>query len=60
VTKEDLMARLFRRLMYELGAGRALDNARVERDESALISGRLDALERRYAPLRPATAERAA
>ena len=44
------MRRLLLTLMYELGTGRALDNARREHDEVAQTTAIIDALAGRLAP----------
>ena len=43
------MARWFLRMMFELGGGRAVANARRERDETARILASIRALEARFA-----------
>jgi hypothetical protein len=48
-TKEVTMARWFLRVVYELGSGRAVENARRERDENARIFASIRALEARFA-----------
>ena len=50
------MRRLLLTLMYELGAGRALDNARCEHDEVARMTAIIDALAGRLAPVAAVTA----
>jgi hypothetical protein len=46
----------FRRIAHELGNGRAVLNARIERDEMALMYARVDMLERRYEGIARTTA----
>ncbi|HYL52098.1 MAG TPA: hypothetical protein VEZ15_09030 [Acidimicrobiia bacterium] len=45
------MTRWFLRLMYELGTGRAVENARREHDEAARTYAGIAALEARVAAL---------
>jgi hypothetical protein len=63
-TKESTMRNWFFRLIHEVGTGRALENARRERDETAITLAGLAALEARlaavYAAQRSATAASAA
>jgi hypothetical protein len=53
-TKEFAMRNWFSRLIHELGTGRALENARRERDETAIMLAGLAALEARLAAVRAA------
>jgi hypothetical protein len=48
------MHRLFLRLLHELGTGRALENARRERDETAATLAALSLLEARMAAVHAA------
>jgi hypothetical protein len=50
-----VMLRILTRLAYQFGTGRAVANARHEREARALLEVRLDALERRCAA-QPASA----
>jgi hypothetical protein len=49
-SKEDSMRQLLLTLLYELGTGKALDNARREHDEVARTTAIIDALAGRLAP----------
>ena len=53
-TKEFTMRSWFFRLIHELGTGRALENARRERDETAITLASLAALEARLAAVHAA------
>jgi len=48
-TKEFTLRNWFFRLIHEMGTGRALENARRERDETAITLASLAALEARLA-----------
>src|SRR4051812_15150934 len=48
--KGNTMLQLLRRLMHEMGTGRAVVNASEERAEEALLLLRIDALGRRVVP----------
>ena len=48
------MRRLFLRMMFELGSGRAVENARRERDETAATLAALSVLEARMAAVHAA------
>jgi hypothetical protein len=52
------MTNLFRRLVFELGPGRAVENARSETNEMVWTLAAIDALARRITP--PAPADQAA
>jgi hypothetical protein len=54
VTKEFTMRNWFFRLIHEVGTGRALENARRERDETAITLAGLAALEARLAAVHAA------
>jgi hypothetical protein len=48
------MARWFLQVVYEVGGGRAVDNARRERDETARMLASIRALEARVTAAHPA------
>ena len=47
IRRRDVMLGIVRRLVHELGTGRATDNARQERRDLELVHARIDAIGRR-------------